>query len=80
MGNRFARNMLLVIAAMAVGLALGAAAKFGFQYNLSQASQVAQPKPAAHWPSKTMWHLGLFLLLVVLALAPIIIIIIKVTR
>lgn len=37
MGSGAARNVLLVIAAMAVGFALGAAAKFGFRHDLSLA-------------------------------------------
>jgi hypothetical protein len=35
MGNSAARNVLLLILAMAVGLALGAVAKFGLGQNIS---------------------------------------------
>jgi hypothetical protein len=38
MGSGAARNVLLLIAAMAVGFALGAAAKFGFHHDLSLAN------------------------------------------
>jgi len=38
MDNSAARNVLLLIAAMALGVALGAATKFGFQHDLSLAN------------------------------------------
>jgi len=46
MGNSAAKNVLLLLAAMAVGLALGAATKFGFQHDLSlnnPSAKVATP-------------------------------------
>ena len=38
MGNSATRNVLLMVAALAVGLALGALTKFGFQHDLSLAN------------------------------------------
>jgi hypothetical protein len=41
MGNNAARSVLLVVLAMSLGLALGAAAKFGLGQNISLASSSA---------------------------------------
>ena len=44
MGSDAARNAMLVILAMAIGLTLGAATKFGFGYDLSVKAGPHVPK------------------------------------